>query len=316
MSDFAGLRSQAAQCKVIHCDRTTVVHTEKGRSRGAAKTDVWRTGRPAMGTAASYAASLDPDEADRLAHISSNPRRVDRAALKSLVAVLHESRRLEDMIGAAPLLPSARAQLTLFEYLVVEARGPLRRRVVLLGSQYAQFAAWLHSSADQPNKASAYYDRATEWGLEADDPNMVATALSMKGYLAYRLNQLGPMLGLSGAAGRHKQASPGVRSLAIQQEARAHALLGNGDSCDRKLDTATVLADRAAARPDREPPWVYFFSPDYLVMQRGRAYRYLKRYQQAAELLSTGLDALPPEIRNAEWALTYEQDLEAAREKL
>lgn len=97
---------------------------------------------------------------------------------------------------------------------------------------------------------------------------MVATVLSLKGYPAYQLNQLGPMLGLSEAAGRHKRASPGVRSLAVQQEARAHALLGDGDSCDRRLDTATGLADRAATRPDCEPPWVYFFSPDYLVMQR------------------------------------------------
>lgn len=145
---------------------------------------------------------------------------------------------------------------------------------------------------------------------------MVATALSMKGYMAYRLNQLGPMLGLSEAARRHKRASPGVCSLAAQQEARAHALLSNGDSCDRKLDTATVLAERAAARPDREPPWVYFFSPNYLVMQRGRAYRHLGRYQQAEKLLPAELSALPPEIRNAEWVLTYEQDLEAVREKL
>jgi tetratricopeptide (TPR) repeat protein len=291
-----------------------------------AKAGAWRTGRPAMAipeplppapyTASSPAFSLNPDETDRLTHASNDPRQIDRAALKSLATVLHESRRLEDVIGAATLLPAARAQLTLFEHLAVEAWGPLRQRVALLDSQYAQFAAWLHSSADQPNKAHVYYDRATEWGLEVDDPNMVATALSMKGYLAYRLNQLGPMLGLSEAAGRHKRASPGVRSLAAQQEARAHALLGNGDSCDRKLDTATMLADRAAARPDREPPWVYFFSPDYLLLQRGRAYRYLGRYQQAEELLSTGLGALPPEIRNAEWALTYEQDLEAAREKL
>jgi tetratricopeptide (TPR) repeat protein len=50
-------------------------------------------------------------------------------------------------------------------------------------------------------------------------------------------------------------------------------------------------------------------------MQRGRAYRYLGRYQQAEALLSAGLAALPPDIRNAEWALTYERDLEAVRER-
>ncbi|MGH3921356.1 MAG: hypothetical protein ACRDTT_00475 [Pseudonocardiaceae bacterium] len=259
---------------------------------------------------------LNPDETARLVHIRNNPRQVDRVALKSLATVLHEWRRLEDKIGAAPLLPSARAQLILFEHLVVEARGPLRLRVLLLGSQYAQFTAWLHSSDQQLDKAHTYYDRATEWSLEANDPNMVASVLSMKGTMAWHLNQLGPMLGLSEAAGRHTRASPGVRTLAIQQGARADALLGNGDSCDRKLDTATVLADRAAACPEREPPWVYFFSPDFLVMQRGLAYRYLGRYQQAEELLSAGLDALPPEIRKAEWVLKYERDLEAVRERL
>jgi hypothetical protein len=51
-------------------------------------------------------------------------------------------------------------------------------------------------------------------------------------------------------------------------------------------------------------------------MQRGRAYRYLERYQQAEEFLSAGLGALPPEIRNAEWALAYGQDLEAVQGKL
>ena len=67
--------------------------------------------------------SLNPDETDRLTHVSKNPRQIDRAALKSLAAVLHESRRLEDAMGAAPLLPAARAQLTLFEHFVTEARG-------------------------------------------------------------------------------------------------------------------------------------------------------------------------------------------------
>ncbi|MGH3800838.1 MAG: helix-turn-helix domain-containing protein [Pseudonocardiaceae bacterium] len=358
--------TQGRLAQAAHCDRTTVNHIEKGRSRGderfweatdkavqangallagfyeveaakqgcdqqqqaahladvRAKADAWRSGRRAEGIVDTFTLASDTasgstfDEADRLAYVADNPRQVDRVVLKSLAVVLHESRRLEDAIGAVPLLPAVRAQLVLFERLVVEARGPFRRRVVLLGSQYAQFAAWLHSSADQPHRAHAYYDRATEWGLEADDPNMVATVLSMKGHLACRLNQLGPMLGLSEAAGQHKRASPGVRSLAVQQAARAHALLGDGDACNHGLDMATVLADRAAARLDREPPWIYFFSPDYLVMQRGRAYRYLGRYQQAEELLAAGLAALPPEIRHAEWALTYERDLEAVRERV
>jgi transcriptional regulator with XRE-family HTH domain len=130
-----------------------------------AQADAWRAGCPvgeeAPDPAGPTVFCLNPDDADRLAHVSDHPRHIDRAALKSLATVLHESRRLEDAIGAVPLLPSIRAQLSLFGQLVIDARGPLRRRVVLLGSQYAQFA-WLHSCANQPDRAHAYFDRATE----------------------------------------------------------------------------------------------------------------------------------------------------------
>ena len=59
-----------------------------------------------------------------------------------------------------------------------------------------------------------------------------------------------------------------------------------------------------------------FHSPDFLVMQRGRAYRYLGRFSQAAALLDAGLSALPTEIRAAEWAATYQADLDAVRAAL
>lgn len=52
------------------------------------------------------------------------------------------------------------------------------------------------------------------------------------------------------------------------------------------------------------------------MMQRGKSYRYLGRYQQAEEFLAVGLAALPHELRQAEWAVPYERDLEAVREML
>lgn len=260
--------------------------------------------------------SLDPDSADRLEALYERPRGVDVGALRSLAHVLHESRRLEDSIGAAPLLQPMRAQLTLVEGLVVDARGPLRQNVVSLGSQYAQFTAWVHASAGEAAVARQCYDRATEWALEADDANMVSTALSMKGHLAYRLRQLGPMLSLSQAAQRDQRAAPGIRALAAQQEARALALSGERDPCERKLDEAMALAVLANDHPEDEPPWVYFYSLEYFAMQRGRAYLYLGLYEKAAELLEAGLTNMPSELRAAEWAQTYQADLDTARKRL
>ena len=163
--------------------------------------------------------------------------------------------------------------------------------------------------------AHQFYDRATEWALEVDDPRMLSTALSMKGHLAYKLRKLGPMLGLSQAAQRDKRLAPGIRALAAQQEARALALSGELDPTERKLDEAMELAAQANAHPEDEPPWVYFYSPEYFTMQRGRAYLYLGLHEKAADLLESGLNSMSQELRDAEWAQTYKADLDAARKQ-
>jgi transcriptional regulator with XRE-family HTH domain len=259
---------------------------------------------------------LDPDEQVRIADLRTRPRMVDRAALRSLATMLAEQRRLEDVAGAGPLVQPMRAQLRLVENIVIDARGDIRADVVRIGGQYAQFTAWLHASLGEPRAAQYFYDRATEWALEADDPHMVATALSMKGHVAYRQGQVNSMLGLSRAAQRDKRQSPGVRALAVQQEARARALMGDRETTERRLDDAFVLAEQSVAHPEDEPPWVYFYSPEYLMMQRGRAYRYLGRFNDAAELLEVGLNTLAPELRSAEWAESYHTDLRMVREQL
>lgn len=342
---------QGQLARLVFRDRTTVVHIEKGRAKAdeqfwhaadvavgaggvlianyqeleAAKHDHEQRGRQAelararARVAASLSTDLGHSEAacrERLDYLAVHPRQLDAGALDALGVMLHASRQLEDVIGARPLLPSVRSQLTLLESLVTEARGAIRPKAVSLGSQYAQFAAWLHASSGKAKPARALYDLATEWALEVDDPHMVATALSMKGHVAYKLGKLGPMLGLSQAAQHDKRTSPGVRALASQQEGRGHALLEDASETDRKLDEAISLTLQAAEHPEDEPPWVYFFSTDYLVLQRGRAYRYLGRYAEAAELLEAGLAALPDAVKEAEWAVPYRHDLTVVRTKL
>jgi hypothetical protein len=61
------------------------------------------------------------------------------------------------------------------------------------------------------------------------------------------------------------------------------------------------LTDRAAGHAEDEPPWIYFYSADYLLLQRGLAYLFLGRYPRAIELLCEGLEQMPPQGRQAEW---------------
>lgn len=129
---------------------------------------------------------------------------------------------------------------------------------------------------------------------------MIATALSMRGHLAWRARRPGPLMELSAAA-RACQASPGIRALAAQQEARGHALAGQAVEADRLLGEAAELAQATSARPS----WIYFHNDAYLDMQRGLAHLLLGRAESAADLLADGLGRLPAESRRAEWAATY-----------
>jgi hypothetical protein len=115
------------------------------------------------------------------------------------------------------------------------------------------------------------------------------------------------MIGLSRAAQRDNRASPGVLALAVQQEARGVALTGDAgiSDIDRKFDHAQNLAAESAEKPENEPPWIYFFSSNYLILQRGLAYRLLGEYAKANELLIAGLAAIPADMRHSEWLASH-----------
>lgn len=255
---------------------------------------------------------LDPDDEERLMLAARKPSRTDPRVVASLETMLAGQRRLEDAIGSVPLIEPVTAQLVVVESLVDETRGDIREDVLAVGSQWAQFAGWLNATAGNPEAARDWYDRAAEWAAETGDPDMAATVLSMKGHLAWAAGRVGPMIGLSAAALREHGASPGVRAIAAQQEGRGHALAGEADLADQRLDEAAELTQAAASDPAGQPPWVYFFSQDYLTLQRGLAYRYLRRHAEAVDLLTAGLAARPVETAQAEWMGRYVYQLASA----
>ncbi|GAA4208324.1 hypothetical protein GCM10022252_73320 [Streptosporangium oxazolinicum] len=252
-----------------------------------------------------YSEQFDPEDEDRLIHAARQPRRLDAAVIGSLGVILAEQRRVEDALGSECLIVPVRAELATVEGLLAEARGKLRTPMLDMAAQYAQFSGWLHANTGREREADVFYDRVLEYGTEVGAPDMVATALSMKGHLAWLGRKVGPLIGLSQAAQRDSATSAGLRALAAQQEARGHALAGEADETDRLLDQAVELALKSAERPDREPPWIYFYSSTYLTLQRGLAYRYLGRNGQAVDLLKQGLGALAVDLQESEWAANY-----------
>jgi tetratricopeptide (TPR) repeat protein len=107
-----------------------------------------------------------------------------------------------------------------------------------------------------------------------------------------------------------------VRALAIQQEGRGLAMMGDAAGSDSRLDRADDMIREAAAQPENLPPWLYFFNPDYLGLQRGLADIYLGRYQRAIEALTSNLSRLPGELRGSDWIGWYVLQLAIAYAKV
>jgi transcriptional regulator with XRE-family HTH domain len=249
--------------------------------------------------------------AERIAHVAKKPRDVDPATVEALTGVLANMRRLEDSMGAERLIVVTAEPYRLVEELASEAHGDIRKSVVDLAGQWTQFAGWLRAAAGRSADARELYGRTMEYAEEARNGNLVATALSMRGHLAWTARQPGSVIGLSAAAAQRAE-TPGLKAMAAQQEARGHALLKEADDVERLFDDADGLMAEAAEKPEDEPPWTYFYTPGYLRMQRGLAYGLLNRQDEAIAALVAGLRDAGHSVAGSEFGANYKLRLAEA----
>jgi transcriptional regulator with XRE-family HTH domain len=242
---------------------------------------------------------------DRLTWAAQHPTRVDTATLDLLTTTLADLRRLEDTDGPTTALPAARAHLTLTATLA--DTGPDRHRTALidLTGQWQQLVGWLHAATGDRAGASAHYGHALAAALEVDRPDLAATALSMRGHLAWQARRPGPLISLTQAALR-QPAGTAVRVVGLQQLARGHALAGRRVEAEAAMGEADDLAEQVT----EAPPWLYFHTGPYLEMQRGLVCLLTGRPEAAAEAISAGLAGL--DAAGAEWTDTWRGYLAAA----
>lgn len=253
--------------------------------------------------------STASEDADAIAWAQRNPRHVGDAAVRALAGVLASQRITEDVAGSAAVLKPVLIQLAAVEAIAREARGPSRLAVVHIGAQWAQFAGWLLTTLGKQAKGRARLSQSLEWAVESGDPDLLSEVLSFQGHAALTEGNAGSAIGLSRAARRDPGIYPGQLAISAAQEAKGHALDGNGSEADRLLDESDHLAERARGRADEAPPWLYYHTAGFFDLQRGEAYAYLAdnpHYRQRAmDAITDGYAALPAGSQGAEWAAEY-----------
>jgi len=262
-----------------------------------------------------FGTPLDADQRDRLGHVRQHPSRASAATAASLSAVLDAQRHAEDSLGSAAVLRPVLAQLAVAEDLAREARGPDRPALVHVAGQWAQFVGWLHANTGDRERADARLSQALQLAVEAGEVNLVSEVLSFQGHAAYVTGHPGPVIGLSQAAQRDRDAYPGQLAISAAQEAKGHAMEGRGADADRLLDEADELAGEARERREEAPPWLYYHTDGFFELQRGEAYGYLAGdplyHARAAEALAAGYAALPASAQGSEWGAEYLMHLAA-----
>ncbi len=236
----------------------------------------------------------------------------DRTVVEQLAAVLHVHRQLEDALGSRAVLRPVLGHAGTVSALRAAAGGATHDALLLLDAQFAQFLGWLYQDLEQPMAAGRWYARALGLAHEGADDAMVASVLSMRSNAAWGAGATAQAVRLGEAACR-PAATPGVLALSHQQLSRAYATTGRRADALRTLDRAADLTDRAQARRDAEPPWVYFAGPDRLHVQRAICLRELGDHRAAIGAFGAAIAALPTGYRRdrgqylARLAVTYAQ---------
>nr|SBO94270.1 putative DNA-binding protein [Nonomuraea gerenzanensis] len=178
--------------------------------------------------------------------ISEDPRRyVDGTVVGQLHVQLDASKADDGALGPSAALPKVQIVLAAVQRSVREVRPQIRRPLLAVGADAAEFVGWLYRDLGDLPTATYWYDRAIEWAQEADDGPMQGYVLLRKSQLAYDRRDALKVLTLAEAAGLERWQLPAqVRAEVAQQQARGYAMVGEPmDRVERALGEAVQWLD-------------------------------------------------------------------------
>lgn len=191
---------------------------------------------------------LNPDQMQHIVAALENARRYADSTVAGYFRDQLATYAVSDgMRGPKETLPLVLAIIAAAEHAAREARPSVRRELLAVGARSAEFAGWLYRDSAALRLAGYWHDRAVEWAQMAGETALQGYVLLKKSQAAWDERDAPRMLMLARAA-RHGPwvLPPWVQAEAIQQEARAEAMLGAGiTTVAASLDEARSLLTQA-----------------------------------------------------------------------
>jgi tetratricopeptide (TPR) repeat protein len=226
------------------------------------------------------------------------PRRVDPEAVRQLRSLLAEYAKLDNLLGPAHVLALVSVHIQFIGELLTVASGRVRSELLRVGGWYAEFAGWLHQDAGNLRAGMQWTDRALSWAEAAEDPVMTAYVLMRKSNQASSAGDGARALGLARAALRRQdRLTPRARALVLRQEARGHALAGDGTACARAIAKAQQEAASTEDQGEADKVMTGYCTPSYIEAEAGDCWLLLGQPQKAVTIFERGLAAWPSEYQ-------------------
>ena len=205
--------------------------------------------------------------------------------------VLDQHIQADHLMGPHHLVEVVRAQATLLDQVLRDARTEIRPQLMTLACRYNEVTGWLYQDAGDGVSAMQYSDRAMDYALALDDPIDTAYLLMRKSNIACDLGSPDRALGLTEAALREStKVPPRIRVLILTQQARAHAQRRDANACATSLDAAMRQVTHNEADADDV---ARYCTPGYVGMQAATCWTELRSPDRAIPVFERALATWP-----------------------
>jgi tetratricopeptide (TPR) repeat protein len=210
-------------------------------------------------------------------------KRIGHATVDDIETISAARRRMNDALGSGSLLSAAREDLRVSISLLTRASysDEVGRRLFAATADQARLVSWLYFDLERHGLAQYYTHVALRAAHASENRQVGANVLSFGACQTVDRGDgaVAEAFCRTALAGAHGALTPAVESSLHTRLGMARGRLGDLSGAAAAFDTAEKLL--AAADPEAEPAWIYWFTVGEIHGQAGLSFMYARRFEMA-----------------------------------